>query len=96
MRQGNRREWRFALAGVAILAVLAFGASAAGAKVIGKEHYSGTDSSSFDDCGFVIDVESEFSGQVLFRVGKGGQAPWSGTRTGTATYSRIARQESGS
>ena len=74
MRQQNRREWRFALAGLAILAVLAFGASAVGAKVIGQEHYSGTDSFSFDDCGFVIDVESVFSGQVLFRVGKGGQA----------------------
>ena len=63
---------------------------------IGQEHYSGTNSASFDDCGFVIDVESEFSRQgILFRVGKGGQAFLVET-TSTATCSRTARQESGS
>lgn len=46
----------------------------AGATVIGHEHYSGTESSSFDDCGFTLNVESEFRGNALLRVEKGGQA----------------------
>jgi hypothetical protein len=74
MSQGNRRARSFVLAGLTVLAVLAFGASSAGAKVIGQEHYSGTDSFSFDDCGFTIEGQTEFYGQALLRVDKGGQA----------------------
>jgi hypothetical protein len=59
--------------GLAVAALLAFAGTAA-AKVIGQEHYSGTDSFSFDDCGFTFDVVSEFSGVLAFRVDKGGQA----------------------
>jgi len=53
---------------------LAFGAGMAGATVIGQEHYSGSDSFSFDDCGFTLDVESEFHGQALLRIDAAGQA----------------------
>jgi len=62
------------MAGLTALTVLAIGAGTAGAKVIEQQHYSGTDSFSFDDCGFTLDVESEFSGRFLLRVDKGGQA----------------------
>ncbi len=74
MRQGKWRARSLVLVGLTALAVLAFGASSAGAKVIGQEHFSGTDSFSFDDCGFTLDVESEFSGHALLRVDKTGQA----------------------
>jgi hypothetical protein len=59
---------------LAVLAVLAFGAVPAAATVIGQEHYSGTDSFSFDDCGFTLEVQSEFFGHALLRVDKTGQA----------------------
>jgi len=42
--------------------------------VIEQQHYSGTDSYTFDDCGFTLNGESEFYGQMLLRVDKGGQA----------------------
>ena len=76
MAHARRRMQRFTLVGgigLAVVAMLAFGGTAA-AKVIGQEHYSGTDSFSFDACGFWLDVESEFSGNALLRVDKGGQA----------------------
>ena len=76
MAHARRRMQRFTLVGgigLTVVAMLAFGGTAA-AKVIGQEHYSGTDSFSFDDCGFWLDVESEFSGSALLRVDKGGQA----------------------
>ena len=59
---------------LAVLAVLAFGAGPAAATVIGQEHYSGTDSSSFDDCGFTLEVQSEFYGHALLRVDRSGEA----------------------
>ena len=62
------------MAGLTALTVLAIGAGTAGAKVIEQQHYSGTDSFSFDDCGFTLDVESEFSGHALLHVDKTGQA----------------------
>jgi hypothetical protein len=65
------RSLRFAV--FAVVATLAFGSSAA-ATVIAQQHYSGTDSSSFDDCGFTIDVQSTFEGVLHFRVVKGGEA----------------------
>jgi hypothetical protein len=53
---------------------MAVAAGSATATVIDQEHYSGTDSFSFDDCGFTLDVQSAFSGQALLRVDKGGEA----------------------
>jgi hypothetical protein len=59
---------------LAFLVVLAFGTRPAGAVMLPLEHYSGTDSFSFDDCGFTLDVESTFHGVASLRVLKGGQA----------------------
>jgi hypothetical protein len=50
------------------------GASPAAATVVESGFYSDTDSFSFDDCGFTLDVESEFSGHFVVRADKGGQA----------------------
>jgi hypothetical protein len=61
------------VAGLVVIAALAVG-TPAGATVIGQEHYSGTDSFSFNDCGFWLDGETEFYGQVLYRVDPGGEA----------------------
>jgi hypothetical protein len=77
MAYARRHPRSFAAVGLAALAVvvvLAFGTHQAGAVVIGKEHYSGTDSDSFDDCGFTLDVEVTFHGVASLRVLKGGQA----------------------
>lgn len=63
-----------------VLAVLAAGALAlvvappAGATIIDGGHYSGTDSFTYDDCGFLIEVDVEFSGVFNVRKGKGKQA----------------------
>jgi hypothetical protein len=65
---------RLVLAGLAALTTLALGTGTAATRVIEREHYSGTESSSFDDCGFTLNVESTFSGVFHFRVHKGGEA----------------------
>ena len=64
---------RFLLVGV-VAAALALGSAPAGATVIDREQYSGTDEYSLDDCGFTLDVVSTFYGQSLVRVDKTGQA----------------------
>lgn len=69
--RNSRARWL--VAALAVMAVMGFGGPAA-ATVIGQEHYSGTDSFSFDDCGFTLDVQSEFHGQALLRVDPGGEA----------------------
>jgi hypothetical protein len=67
-----RRKWL--IPALAVLAVLAFGGGPASATVIEQEHYSGTDSFSFDDCGFTLEGQVEFYGQALLRVDQGGEA----------------------
>jgi hypothetical protein len=42
--------------------------------VIGQQHYSFTDTFSFDDCGFTIDGVENAEGVMHFRVAKGGEA----------------------
>jgi hypothetical protein len=77
MAHADRRRNRSAvawLAALAVIAALALGASPAGSTVIESGHYSGTDSFSFDDCGFTLDVESEFNGHFVLRADKGGEA----------------------
>jgi hypothetical protein len=77
MAQTNRRMKTVTVAGLASLAaiaVLAFGAGPAAATVVASGFYSGTDSFSFDDCGFTLNVESEFSGHFVLRADKDGEA----------------------
>lgn len=59
---------------VTMLTVLGLWAGTASATVIEQVHYSGAYSDSFDDCGFILDVEGEFYGQARIRADKGGQA----------------------
>ena len=73
MTHANRRM-KAGLTALAAIAVLAFGAGAALGTVIESGFYSGTDSYSFDDCGFTLNVESEFSGHFVLRADKDGQA----------------------
>jgi dienelactone hydrolase len=42
----------------------------AGAEVVEQGQYSGTDSSSYGDCGYPVDVRVEFSGHYRIRAGK--------------------------
>jgi hypothetical protein len=70
--RNSRGKWL--VPALTVLALLALGGGRASATVIEQEHYSGTDSFSFDDCGFTLDVQSEFHGQALLRVDKGGEA----------------------
>jgi hypothetical protein len=55
-------------------AVVMVVAGTAGATTSHREHYSGTDAFTIDDCGFTINVSTTFSGQVLFREDKDGEA----------------------
>jgi hypothetical protein len=82
--------------GLATVAALVFWGGPAAATVIGQEHYSGTDSFSFDDCGFTLEVESTFYGQALLRVDKGGEAFFVKDTYWYATCSRIRTLASGS
>jgi hypothetical protein len=61
-------------AAAVVIAALVLGSGTAWATVQDRERYSGTDSWSYDDCGFTIDVEAEFGGNYLARIDKGGQA----------------------
>jgi hypothetical protein len=73
LTHANRRM-KAGLTALAAIAVLAFGASLAAGAVIESGFYSGTDSSSFDDCGFTLNIESEFSGHFVLRADNDGQA----------------------
>lgn len=49
---------------------LVWGSAPAGATIVEKVRYSDTDSFSYSDCGFTVQVEVEFSGVFSFREGK--------------------------
>ena len=72
-RKGSATLKRTAVLLMAFAAVL-LGAATASATVIEQQHYSGTDSFSFDDCGFTLEGQSEFHSQYLLRVDQTGQA----------------------
>ena len=69
----RKRATRLILA-VAVVSVLVVGGGTAAATVIFQDHYSGTYDFTTDECGYDLDVTSEFHGQVVLRVEKGGQA----------------------
>jgi hypothetical protein len=70
----RKSRFNMLVLGLATMAMLALWEGPAAATVIEQAHYSGTDSFSFDDCGFTLEVESTFYGQALLRVDKGGEA----------------------
>jgi len=70
----RKSRFNMLVLGLATMAALGFWGGPAAATVIEQAHYSGTDSYSFDDCGFTLDGESTFYGQALLRVDKGGEA----------------------
>lgn len=55
---------------VVTTSVLVFSSAPAGATVVERGHYSGTDSFFYDDCGFPVQGQVEFSGVFRIREGK--------------------------
>ena len=60
--------------GLAVVAGSALVADPVGAAPLVREHYSGTDSFSFDDCGFTIDSTVTFGGVFMLKQGRRGDA----------------------
>jgi hypothetical protein len=60
--------------GIGVVAGSVLSVASASAAPIVREHYSGTDSFSFDDCGFTIDATSTFSGLFMLNEGRRGDA----------------------
>jgi hypothetical protein len=60
--------------GVAALAGSALVVESAHAAPLEREHYSGTDSGSFDSCGFQIDFSTTFGGVFMLKDGRRGDA----------------------
>ena len=58
----------------AVVAAMVVGGPPAGATVIQREHYSGTDEFTDNECGFTLNIVTTFYGQALLRVDKSGQA----------------------
>ena len=69
-RSGRRRL----AAALGAVALLGFGGAPAGATVINREHFSGSESFTIEDCEFPLEGESTFSGQAHLRVDKTGEA----------------------
>jgi hypothetical protein len=57
---------------VAIVAGSTFTTGPANAAPLTREHYSGTDSFSFEDCGFLIEGTTTFSGVFMLKQGRAG------------------------
>ena len=57
-----------------VTAALGLGGAPVLATTQDREFFSGTDSFSYSDCGFPVDVETSFHGHALVRVLKNGQA----------------------
>jgi hypothetical protein len=70
--RGARRKRLAAALGA--IALLGFGAAPAGATVIGRVNFSGTESFAIEDCEFPLQVEETFRVQAHLRVDAGGQA----------------------
>ena len=66
------RRPRLLLFAATMIGASALAVGVADAKPLEREHYSGTDTFSFDDCGFTIDAEIAFSGLFMLKEGKHG------------------------
>ena len=73
MTTTTRRGVRRALVGVAVAAIAAGPAMPAGATVYEHARYDDTESFSYSDCGFQVDVEAHYEGVFRIRTGKGDQ-----------------------
>lgn len=73
MKHSRQRPRMFAVATFAMAIGLAFGVGRAAATVIEQHHYSGTESFTVDECGFTLQGQVEFSGQLLLRAERTGQ-----------------------
>jgi len=60
--------------GVAAVAGSTLAVDRADAAPLEHEHYGGTDSFSFEDCGFLIEGTTTFSGMFMLKEGRGGDA----------------------
>jgi dienelactone hydrolase len=67
-----RKLLRPALIGGTAMLLVGLSVVPAAATVIERGHYSGTDSSVYNDCGYPIEVQNEFSGNYRVRAGKNG------------------------
>ena len=74
MTQPSRRTKRRGTMVGLVVALLALLAGPAAGTVVESGHYSGSDSFSFDDCGFWLDVEETFSGHFRVRADRDGEA----------------------
>ncbi|WP_446219964.1 carboxylesterase family protein [Micromonospora sp. IBHARD004] len=52
------------------MVVIGVTAVPAGATVVDQGHYSGTESSTYNDCGYPVQVQAEFSGNYVIRAGE--------------------------
>lgn len=66
------RRPRLLLFAATMIGASTLAAGMADAKPLEREHYSGTETFSFDDCGFTIDAETTFSGLFMLKEGKRG------------------------
>ena len=76
-----------------LAAAVMVGGPAAGAKVVEREHYSGTEQFTADECGFTFDAVTDFRGNYVLRETKDPEAflvrdtfsfraVWTNTETG--------------
>ncbi len=66
------RTWKVRFLVFTVMAGTAIFSGTAAAQPLVHEHYSGTDTFSFDDCGFQIDGVSTFSGLFMLKSGRNG------------------------
>ena len=64
------RRSRVALIGSLTALVLGSAVAPADATVVDRGSYSGTESSTYNDCGYPVEVHAEFSGTYIVRAGK--------------------------
>jgi hypothetical protein len=72
VKEAAMRSPRVLLFAATMIGAATLGVGMANAEPLEREHYSGTETFSFDDCGFTIDGEVTFSGLFMLKEGKRG------------------------